>query len=113
PAPVPSQAFTVAPTAPVPAPPAPRDVGRMITRNAEWHAPGFLSEGETDNIALSIGDVQRLRAMIDATVPTDVPRAPFPVNVTTGTIVRAKLSVIASDATVTPLDTIDKSIGDD
>ncbi len=51
--------------------------------------------------------------MVRATVPTDVPREPLPVTVTVGTIVRAKLSVIASDATVTPLDTIDKSIGDD
>ena len=41
--------------------------------------------------------------MIRATVPTDVPREPLPVNVTVGTIVRAKLSVITSDATVTPL----------
>lgn len=96
-----------------PSAPAPPDVGPLITRNAEWHAPAFLAEGKTDNIALSIGDAQRLQAMIRATVPTDVPREPLPVNVTVGTIVRAKLSVIASDATVTPLDTIDKSIGDD
>ena len=78
-----------------------------------WHAPASLQEAETDNIALSIGDAQRLQAMINATVPTDVPRAPLPVDLTVGTVVRAKLTVISSDATVTPLDTIDKSIGDE
>ncbi len=84
----------------------------MITSNAVWHAPAALKEGETESIALSIGDAQRLQEMIDATVPTDVPRSPLPVDVTVGTIVRAKLTVISSDATVTPLDTIDKSIGE-
>ena len=106
------------PSAPVRAPkpaaePTDRAVQRLITRNAEWHAPASLTEGETDNIALSIGDVQRLQDMINATVPTDVPRPPLPITVTVGTIVRAKLAVISSDATVTPLDTIDKSIGDE
>jgi hypothetical protein len=72
----------------------------------------YLKEGETENIALSINDAQRLQDMINATVPTDVPRSPLPVNVTAGTIVRAKLVVISSDATVSPLDTIDKSIGE-
>src|SRR5829696_7242498 len=69
PGPTASRGFTVAP--PAPAPPEPRDtVRRLITRNAEWHAPAFLAEGQTDNIALSIGDAQRLRNLIDATVPT-------------------------------------------
>ena len=78
-----------------------------------WHAPASLHEGQTDNIALSIGDAQRLRDMINATVPDDVPRSPLPVDLTVGTVVRAKLTVISSDATVTPLDTIDKSIGEE
>jgi hypothetical protein len=110
------------PTAPAPAPtptpvseppsvPAEEAVQGLITRNAVWHAPASLKEGETENIALSIGDAQRLRDMINATVPSDVPRSPLPVNLTVGTVVRAKLAVISSDATVTPLDTIDKSIG--
>jgi hypothetical protein len=89
-----------------------RAVEGVITRNAVWHAPDFLTEGETENIALSIGDAQRLQDAINATVPTDVARAPLPVDVTVGTVVRAKLTVISSDATITPLDTIDKSIGE-
>jgi hypothetical protein len=98
---------------PPPAPiPAEQAVQGLITRNAVWHAPSALREGETETIALSIGDAQRLQDMIDATVPTDVPRSPLPVDVTVGTVVRAKLTVISSDATVTPLDTIDKSIGE-
>jgi hypothetical protein len=71
-----------------------------------------LTEGETDNIALSIGDAQRLQDMINAAVPTDIPRPPLPITLTVGTVVQAKLAVISSDATVTPLDTIDKSIGE-
>jgi hypothetical protein len=71
-----------------------------------------LTEGDTDNIALSIGDVQLLQDRINDNVPADVPRSPTPVTVTVGTVVRAKLAVISSDATVTPLDTIDKTIGD-
>ncbi|RDH79537.1 hypothetical protein DVS77_04750 [Mycolicibacterium moriokaense] len=77
-----------------------------------WHAPASLQEGKTDTIALSIGDAQRLQDTINATVPTDVPRPPLPVDVTVGTVVRAKLTVISDDATVTPLETIDKSIGE-
>ena len=122
-----SPPFTVstraAPPSLLPAPPtteasdsttnqADRAVQGLITQNAVWHAPDFLTQDTTENIALSIGDVQRLKDEIDATVPTDVPRSPLPVDVTVGTVVRAKLSVISSDATVTPLDTIDKSISD-
>ena len=49
-------------------------------------------------------------ACSNATVPDDDLRSPFPVDLTVGTVVRAKLTVIFSDATVTPLDTVDKSI---
>jgi hypothetical protein len=110
PAPDPSRAFTVPP--PAPGPPADDAVQGLITRSAVWHVPASLDQGETENIALSIGDAQRLQDLIDAAVPIDVPRSPLPVDVTVGTVVRAKLTVISSDATVTPLDTIDKSIGD-
>lgn len=121
-----SQPSWLPPPAPGPEPPAPppdseppeadmpaRAVGELITVNSQWHAPAFLKEGESDTIALSIGDVQRLQDRINATVPTVDPRAPLPVTVTAGTIVSAKLTVISSDAEVEPIDTIDKSIGDD
>jgi hypothetical protein len=88
-------------------------IGDLITVNSVWHAPAFLKEGESDNIALRIGGIERLRDTINATVPTDIPRAPLPVTVTIGTIVSAKLTVISSDAEVEPVDTIDKSIADD
>ncbi len=84
----------------------------LITRNARWHGPPFLTEGVTDNIALVIGDAQALQDALNATVPTDVARPPVPVTVTAGTVVHAKLTVISSDATITPLETIDKSIGE-
>jgi hypothetical protein len=84
----------------------------VITRNARWDGPPFLTEGVTDNIALIIGDAQALRDALNATVPTDVARPPVPVTVTVGTVVHAKLTVISSDATINPLDTIDKSIGE-
>jgi hypothetical protein len=90
-----------------------RAIADLITVNSQWHAPEFLQEGESDNVALHIGSIQRLRDTINATVPTDVPRAPLPVTVTIGTIVSAKLTVISSDAEVEPVDTIDKSIADD
>jgi hypothetical protein len=85
----------------------------LITQNALWHAPDFLTQDTTENISLSIGDAQRLKAAIDARVPADVPRAPIPIDVTVGTVVQATLSVISSDATFTPLDTIDESISGD
>jgi hypothetical protein len=90
-----------------------RAIGDLITVNSHWHAPGFLQEGESDNIALRIGSIDRLRDTINATVPIDVSRPPLPVTVTIGTIVSAKLTVISSDAEVEPVDTIDKSIADD
>ena len=82
----------------------------LITRNARWHSPPFLTEGVTDNIALIIGDAQALQDALNATVSTDVARPPVPVTV--GTVVHAKLTVISSDATIKPLETIDKSIGE-
>jgi hypothetical protein len=90
-----------------------RAIGDLITLNSHWHAPEFLKEAESDNVALRIGSIERLRDTINATVPTDVARPPLPVTVTIGTIVSAKLTVISSDAEVEPVDTIDKSIADD
>jgi hypothetical protein len=84
----------------------------LVTENAVWHAPDFLTEGVTENIALSIGDAQRLQDAINATIPDDVARPPLPVDVTAGTVIRAKLTVISSDATISPLETLDRSIGD-
>lgn len=84
----------------------------LITRNARWRGPPFLTEGVTDNIALIIGDAQALQDALNATVSTDVARPPVPVTVTVGTVVHAKLTVISSDATIKPLETIDKSIGE-
>jgi hypothetical protein len=71
-----------------------------------------LTEGVTDNIALIIGDAQALHDALNATVSTDMARPPVPVTVTVGTVVHAKLTVISSDATIKPLETINKSIGE-
>jgi hypothetical protein len=85
-------------------------VQRLVTRNATWQAPATLKVGKTDNIALAIGDVQSLRDEITRTVPTVWPRPPHEIEI--GSTVRAKLTAIASDATVGPLEPINKSIGE-
>ena len=97
---------------PGPTPPPSHAVQGLITRNAQWRHPPFLTEGVTDNIALIIGDAQALQDAINANVPNGVAGPPVPVTVTVGTVVRAKLTVISSDAEIKPLDTIDKSIGE-
>jgi hypothetical protein len=87
------------------------DLQTMITRNADWQAPPFLTVGQTENIVLTIGDAQAFRAMIESAVPTVQPRAPIPVTI--GTDVRGTLSANASDATITPLESQNWSIGED
>jgi hypothetical protein len=82
----------------------------LITRNATWQAPPSLQVNKTENVALSIGDVQSLQEEITRTVPTVLPREPQPIEI--GSRVSASLTVGAQDATVAPLEAIDKSIGE-
>ena len=115
---LPSLAPTAGPApAPVPIPgppsvPAEEAVQGLITRNAVWHAPASLHEGQTDNIALSIGDAQRLRDMINATVPDDVPRSPLPVDLDgrDGRAGEVDRDLLGCDGHATA--DIDKSIGE-
>ncbi|OBF25925.1 hypothetical protein A5727_03770 [Mycobacterium sp. ACS4331] len=108
------------PTGNVAAPPTPeltdyqrneRDLQNLLTSEAEWHAPAFLTEGSTDNIALTIGDVALWRTKIDAEVPTVQPRPRIPITITAD--VEATLSVIGSDAEVDPVETQNWSVGED
>ena len=87
-----------------------QDVKGLLTRSATWQAPGSLTVGHTDNVALAIGDAQALQDKIEATVPTVLPRPPE--SITIGSIVRAKLTANSSDAEITPLEEQNDSIGE-
>jgi hypothetical protein len=82
----------------------------LITRNAAWQAPASLQVNKTENVALSIGDVQSLQEEITRTVPTVSPRQPQEIDI--GSRVSASLVVGEQDAMVAPLEAIDKSIGE-
>ncbi|WP_396910303.1 hypothetical protein [Mycolicibacterium sp.] len=87
-----------------------QDINGLLKRDATWLAPDSLKIDETTNIALSIGDVQSLRNEIAGLVPTVEARPSQPVTI--GSVVRVQLTSDSSDASVTPLEAIDNSIGE-
>jgi hypothetical protein len=87
-----------------------QDIKGLLSRDATWQAPSSLRVDETANIALSIGDAKSLRDEIANIVPTVEPRPPEKVNI--GSTVRVQLTADTSDASITPLEAIDNSIGE-
>lgn len=69
-----------------------------------------LNQGETGNVALTVGNAESLQTLINSTVPASQAGTPIPVTITPS--VRAKLSVVGDDASISPLDAIDQSIGE-
>jgi hypothetical protein len=65
---------------------------------------------ETETVALAIGDVQALQDEITRAVPTVSPREPVAIEI--GSRVRAWLTAGESDASVAPLEAINKSMGE-
>jgi hypothetical protein len=82
----------------------------LITRNATWQAPPSLQVNKTETVALAIGDVQALQDEITRAVPTVSPREPEAIEI--GSRVRAWLTAGESDASVAPLEAINKSMGE-
>jgi hypothetical protein len=82
----------------------------LITRNATWQAPPSLQVNRTETVALAIGDVPSLQAEISRVVPTVSPREPEEIEI--GSKVRAWLTAGESDATFTPLEAINRSMGE-
>lgn len=82
----------------------------LLKRDAIWHTPEHLNQGQTGNVALTVGNADSLQTLINSAVPSSQASAPIPVTITPS--VRAKLSVVDDDAAVSPLDAIDQSIGE-
>jgi hypothetical protein len=87
-----------------------QDIKGLLTRDARWQAPKSLRVDQTANIALSIGDTQALQNEIGVLVPTVAPRPAQPVKI--GSTVRVQLTADTADASITPLEAIDNSIGE-
>lgn len=82
----------------------------LLKRDAIWHTPEHLNQGQTGNVALTVGNAGSLQTLINTTVPGSQTGTPIPVTITPS--VRAKLSVVGDDAAISPLDAIDQSIGE-
>jgi hypothetical protein len=107
-----TMATPVSPSTPTlsPAEQIDQDIKQLLTRDATWQAPPSLRVDETSNVALSIGDAKSLRDDIAKLVPTVEPRSPEQVNI--GPTVRVQLTADTADASITPLDAINNSIGE-
>ena len=87
-----------------------QDVTKLVERRAEWRAPKRLKVDETARIGLVIGDPNRLKAEIRELVPGSYPKHAGRVKV--GSTISVQLTTYSGDASVTPSDTVDKSLGE-
>jgi hypothetical protein len=87
-----------------------QDVTKLVERQAEWQAPKRLKADETARIGLVIGDPSRLKTEIRGLVPGSYPKDAGRVKV--GSTISVQLTTYSGDASVTPSDAIDKSLGE-
>lgn len=87
-----------------------QDVTKLVERKAEWQAPKRLKVDETARVGLVIGDPRRLKTEIRVLVPGSYPKQAGRVKV--GSTISVQLTTYSGDASVTPSDAIDKSLGE-
>jgi len=87
-----------------------QDVTKLVERQAEWQAPKRLKVDETARIGLVIGDPSRLKTEIKGLVPGSYPKHAGRVKV--GSTISVQLTTYSGDASVTPSDAVDKSLGE-
>jgi hypothetical protein len=87
-----------------------QDVTKLVERQAEWQAPKRLKANETARIGLVIGDPSRLKTEIRGLVPGSYPKHAGRVKV--GSTISVQLTTYSGDASVTPSDAIDNSLGE-
>jgi hypothetical protein len=87
-----------------------QDVTKLVERQAEWQAPKRLKAYETARIGLVIGDPSRLKTEIRGLVPGSYPKHAGRVKV--GSTISVQLTTYSGDASVTPSDAIDNSLGE-
>ena len=87
-----------------------QDVTKLVERQAEWQAPKRLKANETSRIGLVIGDPSRLKTEIRGLVPGSYPKHAGRVKV--GSTISVQLTTYSGDASVTPSDAIDNSLGE-
>jgi hypothetical protein len=87
-----------------------QDVARLLDRHAVWQAPKQINVDQTARVGLVIGDPSLLKTEIRQLVPGSYPKPAG--NVKVGSTIGVQLIADPSDASVTPKDAIDNSMGE-
>ena len=87
-----------------------QDVARLLDRQAAWQAPKRIEVDQTARVGLVIGDPSLLKTQIRQLVPGSYPMPAGHVKV--GSTIGVRLVADPSDASVTPKDAIDESMGE-
>jgi hypothetical protein len=87
-----------------------QDVARLLDRQAAWQAPKRINVDQTARVGLVIGDPSLLKTQIRQLVPGSYPKPAGHVKV--GSTIGVRLVADPSDASVTPKDAIDESMGE-
>jgi hypothetical protein len=89
--------------------PADQQIGKLMTEQAQWQAPEFLTVDRSQRIGLTIGESEALHSKVSQLVDQAVPKAAGPVQV--GPTVRVTLQADPNDADITPSVAVDESTG--
>ena len=87
-----------------------QDVARLLDRQVAWQAPKRIQVDQTARVGLVIGDPSLLKAQIRQLVPGSYPKPSG--NVRVGSTIGVQLLADPNDASVTPSDAIDESMGE-
>lgn len=87
-----------------------QQVASLLVRQAAWQAPKRIQVDQTARVGLVIGDPGRLKSQIRQLVPGSQQRRAGTVQV--GSTIGVQLLADPNDASVTPKDAIDESIGE-
>lgn len=87
-----------------------QEVSRLLDRQATWQAPKRIKVDETARVGLVIGDSSLLKTEISQLVPRSYPVSAGSVKV--GSTISVQLFSDSGDASVTPDNAIDKSMGE-
>ena len=87
-----------------------QDVARLLDRQAVWQTPKRINVDSTARVGLVVGDPRLLKTEISQLVPGSYPKPAGPVKV--GSTISVQLTADPNDATVTPSDARDESIGE-
>ena len=85
-------------------------MARLLDRRAAWQAPERIKVDQTARVGLVIGDPSLFKTQIKQLVPGSYPKPAGHVKV--GSTIGVQLVADPSDASVTPKDAIDESMGE-